>query len=200
MNSVEQYNNPNQGFNTNNIFNGNNLIIVILSTLLILSFLGINLLNITGNFIQSIVYVFGPLVTQILSVLGYTTGTILDRSSDVITDTAKSGLDIANGTVQSVADLLKDASRLNMDTKSKLKLDSNINQSNYKYNDPKPDNTSNPIQNPSSNNKQSWCLVGEYEGKRGCIEVSDERQCLSGQTFQTQQLCINPTQTTYTNP
>jgi hypothetical protein len=58
-------------------------------------------------------------------------------------------------------------------------------------NPPKPAETTNPINTPSINNNK-WCLVGEYEGKRGCISVSDEDKCLSGQVFPNQQMCLNP--------
>ena len=93
-----------------NLFSGKNLIIVILTALLIFSFLGINLLVVLGNLLQTIINIFSPLITQILSVFGYTAGTILDKTEDVATSVAKAGIDIAGGTVQSVADLLKKGS------------------------------------------------------------------------------------------
>jgi hypothetical protein len=53
----------------------------------------------------------------------------------------------------------------------------------------------NPIKNPITAGKQGWCLVGEYQGKRGCIEVSEHDRCLSGQVFPNQKMCLNPTLT-----
>ena len=82
-------------------FSGKNLIIVILCVLLVFSFLGINLLDILSNLIK-IVALFGPLIAQILSVLGFTTGTVLNAGADVVADTGKFALDVAEGTVQSV--------------------------------------------------------------------------------------------------
>lgn len=203
MNSIES-NTSNTSSNvnipSNNFFNGNNIIIIILSFLLLLSFLGINLLNKTGDLLESITTIFGPLITQVLSIFGYTAGTVLDTSADTATNLAKGGLDIANGTLQSVADLLKESSKFNIDTKSKAQLDGAINNSGYKINEPKPDNMLNPIQNPISSNKSKWCLVGEYEGKRGCIDIVNESNCMSGQLFSSRELCMNPTKTVYTNP
>lgn len=185
---------------TNDIFNNKNFIIILLLVLLILSFLGINLLAIFGNFIQTIANIFGPLVRQILSVFGYTAGTLIDKSAEIVTDTAKTGIDIAGGTVGSIGDLIKDASRTGVDERAKQQLDQSINfskqSSTQSVKQPEPDSTSNPIQNPITSNKAGWCLVGEYEGRRGCIQVGEADKCLSGQVYPNQKMCLNPTLTT----
>jgi len=188
------YNNANV-VSTGNFFNNKNYIIIFLLILLILSFLGINMLAISGNLIQTIVNIFGPLVTQILSVFGYTAGTLIDKSAEIVTDTAKTGIDIAGGTVGSIGDLLKDASRPGVDDKAKQQLDKSINLSKHPNKQPEPDSTTNPIQKPISSGKSGWCLVGEYEGRRGCIQVGQEDKCLSGQVFPNQKMCLNPTLT-----
>ena len=184
-----------------NMFSGKNLVILVLTGLLIFSFLGINLLSSLDNIIQTILSVFGPLITQILSVFGYTAGTVIDKSTDVATDVAKAGIDIAGDTIQSAADLLKDASRKNVNSDAVQQLDKSINASTIVNKPPKDDDNNSPIQNPITSNKTNWCLVGEYQGKRGCIEVDDESKCMSGQTFPTQHMCLNPTRniTTHTH-
>lgn len=189
---------------SNDLFSGKNFIILLLTGLLILSFLGINLLMILGNWIQVVISIFGPLVTQILSVLGYTTGTVLDKTEDVATTVAKAGVDIAGGTVQSVADLLKQASSANVDPKARAALDQSLSSNDNKqtsklfnYKEPESDSSETPIQKPITSDKMTWCLVGEYEGKRGCVEVADANKCLSGQVFPSQQMCLNPTKTVY---
>lgn len=184
---------------TSDIFNNKNYIIILLLVLLILSFLGINILAIFGNLIQTIVSIFGPLVTQILSVFGYTAGTLIDKSAEVVTSTAKTGIDIAGETVGSIGDLMKDASRPGVDDKAKQQLDQSINLSNLsekpKAKQPEADSATNPIQKPITSNKAGWCLVGEYEGRRGCIQVGQEDKCLSGQVYPNQKMCLNPTLT-----
>jgi hypothetical protein len=184
---------------TSSIFNNKNYIIILLLILLILSFLGINILAMFGNFIQTIVNIFGPLVTQILSVFGYTAGTLIDKSAEVVTNTAKTGIDIAGGTVGSIGDLMKDASRPGVDDKAKQQLDNSINLSKFSEKptpkQPEADSSTNPIQKPITSNKAGWCLVGEYEGRRGCIQVDQEDKCLSGQVYPNQKMCLNPTLT-----
>lgn len=188
--------------NVTSSFSGKNLIISILMFLLILSFLGINLLGSIGNLIENMVSVFGPLVKQILSVFGYTAGTIIDKTADVATDVATAGVEVAGESVQSFGHLLKDASRDGISREAKLSLsnplDINMNKSGSVISEPEPDKSENPTQKPLASNKTGWCLVGEYEGKRGCIEVNSTDKCLSGQVFPEEKLCLNPTFTRYT--
>lgn len=168
-----------------------NVAILVLCVLLFFSFLGINILDIISNFIKLIIRIFGPLISQLLSVLGFTTGTILNKSADVISDTGKTALDIAEGTVQNVGNLMIKASKsgVNMDTQSELEKALHMNQLDSQARD---DDAANPIQKPISANKNGWCLIGEYENKRGCIEVNDADKCMSGQVYPTQQACMNP--------
>ena len=189
----------------NDLFSTKNGIIILLCILLLLSFLGINLLNISGNIIQTIVNIFGPLVAQILSIFGYTTGSLLNITADVASDTAKAGIDIAEGSIQSVGNILRDASQANVNEQSKTSLDTALNKAKNLSSPPpssppssspppapKPDSTENPIQNPITTNKAGWCLVGEYKGRRGCIEVTEQDKCLSGQVYPSQKMCLNP--------
>ena len=171
-----------------------NFIISTLLFLLILSFLGINILNIIGDFLQSLIKIFGPLVTQILSIFGYTAGTVIDKTADVATDVATTGIEIAGDTIQSVGTLLKDISRKNVNKETQQELDQSINTTSN-YNIPTEDNTESPIQNPISSNKNKWCLVGEYEGSRGCVSIAEGDKCMSNKVYPSQSMCLNPTMT-----
>jgi hypothetical protein len=147
------------------------MLITILVVLLVFSLLGINILAIIGNFFTSLVYLLKPLVLQILSIFGYVTGTVIEKSGEI---------------VQKGGDVLLDASIPNLNN---IK---GVNGS-FANSQPMPDSTTNPIQNPITSAKTGWCLVGEYEGRRGCIAIGDQDKCLSGQVFPNQQMCLNPT-------
>ena len=171
----------------------NRTIIIVLLVLLSLSFLGINILTILGDLMKTIASILGPLVSQILSIFGYTTGSILNKTADVVGDVAKTGVDIAEGSVQSVGTILKDASRAHVDSRATNSLDNVLNVSTAQVaGQPAPTPGENPIQKPISSGKSGWCLVGEYEGKRGCISVNDYDKCLSGQVYPTQDQCLLP--------
>ena len=260
----------NETNNQMNTFQSQNMIIGLLVILLVLSFLGINILLVIGNFFQAIINIFGPLVYQILGVFGYTTGAVINKTADVVSDTTKVGIDIAEGTVQSVGNLLIKSSGAVVDPNAKRLLDNAVDtpirvkiptpppvfvpvpvpvpvevkvpvyspgstNPNVQFNtllnnpitrflmyDPSktpapttpvpttpvpttavpatsapttavPTESASKIQNPISSNKISWCFTGEYQGKRGCVDVSDQSKCLSGQVFPSQQACLATT-------
>ena len=193
-------------FNENNQSQliSNNKIIIILSVLLILSFLGINILDVVSNIIKAIIAVLGPPVGQLLAVFGYTSGTLINKGADVVSDTAKLGIDIAEGTVQDIGNILISASSGSVPTNLTQinPLDIKLNQDKQisKPKQPSEDTTENPIQKPISASKSGWCLIGEYENRRGCIEVGEQDKCLSGQIFPNQKMCLNPTMTANLNP
>lgn len=178
----------------NSYYEPKNVVIMVLVVLLLLSFLGINILDIFSNIIKIFVRLFGPIVNQILSLLGYTTGSVLNVSADVIGDTSKAAIDIAEGTVQNVGNLLIKASKSNIDKNTKTQLDNVLSNSSIQTtNNVEQDIPENPIQNPISSSKNSWCYIGEYEKKRSCIAMNEHDKCISGQVFPEQQICLNPT-------
>lgn len=189
--------------NPSSFFGTKNIVIIILVSLLFLSILGINILQMFGNAIESLTQIVGPLVIYILSFFGYTTGTIINKTADVVSDTTKTGVDIAEGVVQDVGNILINASGNNIDDKYKNSLNSAVNLSKPSTNPPatpEPTPSENPIQKPISSNKTNWCLVGEYMGRRGCIEINENDKCISGQVFPTNSHCLNPNLSMATTP
>jgi hypothetical protein len=139
----------------------------------------------------------GSFTNEFISGVLYSTGTILGDTSTIVKNTTETGLDIADGAIQNGSDLLIKASEntgYNVDRKVNLndKVYLNNKDRNHNSEEPKPDNTTNPIQNPIASTKSNWCLVGEYQGKRGCIAISQADKCMSGQIFPTQYACLNP--------
>ena len=170
----------------------NKTIIIVLLVLLSLSFLGINILTIFGGLIKIIIDIIGPLVSQTLSIFGYTTGSIITKTADVVGDVATTGVDIAEGSVQSVGTILRDVSRPHVDSRATSSLDNalNVKSMDIDVAQPSPTPSENPIQKPITSGKTGWCLVGEYEGKRGCISVNDYDKCLSGQVYASKDQCL----------
>lgn len=81
-------------------------VILLLIIVLVLSILGINIFYLFGYLIQYIVYLLKPL----LSIIGYTSGSIINTTADLAADTSHFGIDVAEGTVQDVGNLLLAAS------------------------------------------------------------------------------------------
>ena len=162
-----------------------NILIIILLTVLIFSVLGVNIFTAIGNFLQQIIDIFNPTLKRTLGDLGYATGSLINTSSDALSEGSKQAIDIANGTFNQIGDLIKKSSGRN--------LDHSINKGPEKSGEAKPDTANSAIQESPASSKMKWCLVGEYQGRRGCIEIDESDKCLSGQVFPNQQLCLNPT-------
>jgi hypothetical protein len=177
------------------LFSSKNMIILVLLSILVLSFLGINLLQIIADLLQYFTGIVTPSVASLLSVLGYTTGSTINTSADILSTTGKTGLDIADGSVHSLGNIFVSSSLPTINKNAKKSIDSSLNISPIHVFNPSTDTTESPIQNPISSVKTNWCLVGDYAGKRGCIEISDQDKCLSNQVFPSQKMCLNPTLT-----
>jgi len=186
---IEQPQSNIQPMSSNFVMTPQNIIIMVLSILLVLSFLGINLLDILSNIIKLIIRIFSPLVTELLSILGYTTGSILNKSADVASDVGKTAIDVGEGAIQSVGDLLIKASKKGVDPDAQNQLDSVLSVDNQP-NNALMDNAESPIQKPISSNKAGWCLVGEFDNRRSCIQVNEYDKCMSGQIFPNREQCL----------
>jgi hypothetical protein len=171
-------------------FDWKNGVIVCLIVLLVLAFLGINLLNIGGHFLNWFSRIFVYLFVDILAYFGYAAGSVINVGADVVGDVAKVGIGIAEGTAHDVGDLLKKPSMEVINHNSRNDIDRALNYNNKPMHEPSPMHSENPIQKPISSSKIQWCLVGEYEEKRGCIEIGEHEKCMSGQVFPTQQMCL----------
>lgn len=214
-----------------------NYLIIFLLLLTLFSLLGINLLSEAGDGFEWGITGVVPYIKKVLGIIGWSTGSVINVSTDIVSDTARAGIDVAEGSVQSVGNLLQSASKGGMTidlSKNQKLLNADINKdksstknstqnikmpsisgSNNGSNNGnidaldkritaleqqrnskpqvKKDNSSNAIQNPISNKKLSskWCLVGEYEGKRGCIEVDNDDICISEKIYNNLGECIN---------
>ena len=160
-----------------------NWLILLLIIIIFFSLFGINIVILIGNILQSILEIIMPLFRQILSIIGISTGKLLNTTADVVGDTAKFTVDIAEGSVQSVGTLLQKAGAQGLAGNPNFNL-SNITDSAKPYSGPTM---------AGQSQKSGWCLVGDYQGRRGCIEISESDNCLSGQVFPNQQMCLNPT-------
>ena len=171
-----------ENFNTNQgFFNIKNIIIIVLVIILFLTFLGINIFHIIGNFTQNVVIIIGPLlngiymfVINILSILGFSTGSLINAVSDT-----------TDNVLNTVGNELIDISQKGLDLK--------LNTSKYSSNNPQPDNSNSIIQKNITSNKNKFCLVGSdpNSGKNSCFELTENQQCLSNNIFQDKETCLN---------
>ena len=183
-----------------------NMIIIVLASLLIFTFLGVNIFN---N-IASMVYGF---IIRVLSILGFYTGAVINTAADVAGDTAKGSIDIAEGTIHSVGNLLQNEDNINGDTSIQQQWNlSMFNLNPAPKSAPKPDvptptviqtvkndldeelniglkqNTKFSPSTAASSGKK-WCPVGYSNGSGKCIQIDESDKCMFGKVFDTEELC-----------
>lgn len=163
------------------MFDGRNIMIGILVFIIILTYFGINVLDILGKTVQKGVDILAPFVTQLLDMIGYSSGNVLNKAAEVTSDVTKESVEIAEGAVKNIGNILIG--------------DEAVGHRKYAnvLNEPSPDVPEDNIQKSLSSGKTKWCLVGEYQNKRGCIDISESDKCLSGQVFPNEKMCLNPT-------
>ena len=88
-----------------------NYIIIFLLLLTFFSLLGINLLYEAGDGFQWASSGIVPYIKKVLGIIGWSTGSLINVSTDIVSDTARAGIDVAEGSIQSVGNLLQNASK-----------------------------------------------------------------------------------------
>ena len=161
----------------------------------LLSFLGFNVFTALGKVTDKT----GGILGKILGYLGYGVGETIKKTTNTAAKGAKLGVDIVANTVDDAATLIEKGTgvedikynRIGKKDKSMakaLKTAEKNKQSNK--NIPQPDDAMSTTQ--KSQNKAGYCYIGEDRGFRSCIKVGEGDQCMSGDIFPTQDICINP--------
>jgi hypothetical protein len=163
------------------VFDLRTLIIIFLLFLILLTYFGINVLKIFGEAMQKGVDLLSPAFTQLLDMIGYSSGSALNTAAELTSDVTKESVDIAEGAIKNVGNILIG--------------DEAVGHQKYKnvLNEPSPDVPEDNIQKSLTASKTKWCLIGEYKNKRGCVDISESDKCLSGQVFPNEEMCLNPT-------
>ena len=179
-------------------FSNKNTIIIFLLVLLLLSFIGINLLALSGKLVADITTPLAPAFKSLLSMIGFTLGNLINGSADLVANTADVGIDIAKGTTHSIGDLLIQTTNYGeVDFSKQLSLSDVIGVQKLRSavaNTPQPAQSTTPIVTPISTQKAKagWCYVGDFSGARGCVQVTEHDKCMSGQIFASQSECLKP--------
>ena len=169
-------------------FSNKNMIIIILIVLLIITTLGVNVVNPLTNIIKSGINNIIIFIQNILGSVLHNTGEILNVSTEVVSDTAKTTIDLGAGAIVNAGNLLKGAGT----ETSSVSIDKVINKSSESPVDPNPTPSENSVQQSiQSGNKSSWCLVGNFAGKNSCVEVDTSiDKCMSDKIFPSKEKCL----------
>jgi hypothetical protein len=167
--------------------------------ILIFAFLGFNIFVYLAKGTQDITNFFTPLLQKIFGAAATTTGQIANVSAEgaktVVSGTAgviNSGLSsIQNASgqkmnPQSVQTTMQEPDLLANNTLNKALNTSKMQQQDQDY-------EANEAHSSVSHSGQSgWCYVGQDQGIRTCAKVSVNDECMSGDIFPSQEICVNP--------
>lgn len=163
--------------------------------ILFLAFLGFNIFIYLAKGTQ----IFANLSAKIASILGTGTAEVTKEIVNVAATGTKGAVDVTANTVNTTLDYAENtASNIKQANNSQqAKLNSSLNQAN-KYHqgtdedDYAADESSSTIQSSKASGKSGWCYIGEDRGFRTCIKVGENDKCMSGDIFQSQQICMYP--------
>ena len=168
---------------------------------MILAFLGFNIFVYLAKGTQTVSDVFAPLIQKIFGTTVAVTGETVDIAAEGAKAVVGGTANVVNTSLSAVQDVTPNTAPSSIKTQP---VQNTVPQKNQLENDSlnKALNTSKQSQNDyeaheasssaHSADKPGWCYVGEDRGYRTCSQVGVNDQCMSGDIFPTQELCMNP--------
>jgi hypothetical protein len=93
---------------------------------------------------------------------------------------------------QSIQDQQKIENQINeLENMQQQNLQKALDDSKNQNSEPRPDDSLSRIQ-ASGSGKGGWCFIGEDRGIRSCSQIGQNDQCMSGDIFPSQEICMNP--------
>ena len=168
--------------------------------ILILAFLGFNIFIYLAKGTQ----VFAQLSAYLASILGTGAAEATKQVTNVAATGTKAAVDVAAGTVNTTVNVAQETASAvkNANYTQQQQLNMSLNQANKNQQgdgedaegEPayKADESGSSIQSSKGAGKAGWCYIGEDRGFRSCIEVGVNDQCMSGDIFPSQEICMYP--------
>lgn len=169
--------------------------------IVILSILGLNLFSYLGIATEFISRITAPILTLFGVAAAETTKAAVSVGAAGIkagANVVSGGADIVAGAVTGGVNVLENTlssgvTRNNIDSNSILSINKALSNAENKMDSmPMPDDSNSEIQRSRLSGKTGYCLIGEQNGFRSCVNVTENDQCMSGEIFPTREICINP--------
>ena len=161
---------------------------------LVLAFLGFNIFVYLAKGTQDITNIFAPLIEKIFG----TTSSVIGQTVDVSAEGAKAVVGGTANTINAGLSAVQDISApSSLNTQSVMQTPdvTTNNNLNRALNNSQQDQDYEAHEASSSvggSGKSGWCYIGEDRGFRSCAQVGVNDQCMSGDIFPSNELCINP--------
>ena len=161
--------------------------IKIVIVIIILAIFGFNIFTNLGYITDEIAFITEPIVALFAKITGKTAKTAVKTTTAgtrEVTELVDSTTDAIDDTISTVADK-------NINIKN---LSNNVGQSYEKQTlntYPEPDDSNSEVQQGTTG-KKGFCYVGNWNGFRSCVKVTESTKCLSGMIYDSEQMCRNP--------
>lgn len=174
--------------------------------IIILAFLGFNVFIYLAKGTQEITSIFSPIINKLASIFGSVTGQIVDVSAEgakgavnVSANAINTGLTAVQNITPGHQEQQGTPVQHTVEEENQIQNSSLGNALNksvsenqiYSSNEFQADDSLSSIQRGSSG-KAGWCFIGEDRGFRTCESVGQNDQCMSGEIFPSNEICINP--------
>jgi hypothetical protein len=165
--------------------------------ILILAFLGLNIFVYLAKGTQ----LFAQVTAYFASIIGTGVAETTKQVTTVAATGTKAATDVVAGTVNTSVNIAEDtASQIkNANYSQQQQLNTSLNNAKTQqktYEEDKAsyaaDEATSSIQSSKSVGKSGWCYIGEDRGFRSCIQVGENDQCMSGDIFPSQEICMHP--------
>lgn len=166
--------------------------------ILILAFLGFNIFVYLAKGTQGIANFLAPLTEKLFGATVTVTGQTVDVAAEGAKAVVGGTASTVNAGLSTVQDITPNSPSTTIksqplqtqkDTSSNTSLNNALNQSQEQNVDYQALEASSSVH---SAGKSGWCFIGEDRGHRSCALVNEDDQCMSGDIFPSQELCINP--------
>ena len=176
--------------------------------ILILAILGFNIFIYLAKGTQDIANFFGPLVKTILGLFAGITGDVVDVTAEGTKTVLNATVNVVDKGLSAVQNVTPNTPNSNFkappvqapkqqqqqpDLMANNTLNKALNTSQSKQlsnTDYQEDESTSNIQGGTP--KSGWCYIGEDRGFRSCAQVGVNDECMSGDIFPTQEICVNP--------
>jgi len=178
--------------NPNNKFNMS-FFIKIFVVIIILAIFGFNIFNNLGVVTEQIAFITEPIISFFAIIFGKTSKTVIKTTTagtrgvtEIIDDT----VDVVDATITKTANKkyvipVPIAKKNNSNNIGQDYEVENVNTN------PEPDE-SNSIVQQGNLGKKGYCYVGNWNGFRSCVKVSESDECLSNMIYKSDAICRNP--------
>ena len=172
----------------------------------VFAFLGFNIFSYLAQGTQTITNIMKPITALFAKLFVGTTKEVINVAATGTQAGVTAVSNVANTGLTTVENATDNNSNTNMmsgpgaETNNADSLNAALNKATTSPPDQIPgdkptyeaDDSYSTIQSSKSSGKSGWCYIGEDRGFRSCIKVGENDQCMSGDIFPTEDVCVNP--------